>query len=178
MYLAGLLGGVPYAYKVITAKEYNHYTTYKDGHAKVLRKNKKLVREQAFRDAMKIFQGEVVDDRMIEYRFRLQESVVGTEMVENTVTLVKNILANVSARCDELVPSDGALLNTREHRPLYDELLKAEDPNGQATARLTECVGYTPIDPSSSSTPVSSSSTPVSSSSTPVSSSSTPVSSS
>jgi len=25
---------------------------------------------------------------MIEYRFRLQESVVGTEMVENTVTLV------------------------------------------------------------------------------------------
>jgi len=58
MYLAGLLGGVPYAYKVITAKEYNHYTTYKDGHAKVLRKNKKLVREQAFRDAMKIFQGE------------------------------------------------------------------------------------------------------------------------
>ena len=74
--------------------------------------------------------------------------------MENTVQVVKNILANVSASCEDLVPSEyrqrGALLNTREHRPLYDDLLKAEDPNGQVTTKLTECVGYTPIDPSSS----------------------------
>jgi hypothetical protein len=181
MYLAGLLGGVPYAYKVFTAKKYNHYTCYKQGHVKVLRKNKKLVRDQAFRDAMKIFQGDVVDDHIIEHRFIIQERVVGTGMVENTVQVVKNILANVSASCEDLVPSEyrqrGALLNTREHRPLYDDLLKAEDPNGQVTTKLTECVGYTPIDPSSS-TPMSSSSTPMSSSSTPMSSSSTPMSSS
>ena len=178
MYLAGLLGGVPYAYKVVTAKKYNHYTCYKDGHAKVLRKNKKLVREPAFRDAMKIFQGEVFDGRVIEYRMRLQDRVMGTGVVENTVTLVKNILANASVLCADLVLSDGAYLDTRRHRPLYDDLLKVEDPNGRVTTKLTECGFYSPIAPSSSSTPTSSSSTPMSSSSTPMSSSSTPMSSS
>ena len=56
------------AYKVFTAKEYNHYKTYQDGHYKVLRKNKSLVEDGSFREMMIFFQDDKVDERTVEYR--------------------------------------------------------------------------------------------------------------